>query len=73
MCFIGILSMPNENRIMHTKLLPTNYLHHSNQANYIITSNAKNLSNELAHLILVLIAVSRNEGLCSLSFHSDET
>ena len=36
------------NLIMHTKLLPTNYLHHSNQARYIITSNAKNKSNELA-------------------------
>ena len=60
------------NLIMHTKLLPTDYLHHSNQARYIITSNAKNKSNELAqnksnelaYLILVLIAVSRNEGSC---------
>ena len=49
------LSMRNENLIMHKKLLPTNYLHHSNQAKCIITSNTKNKSNELAHLILYLL------------------
>ena len=57
------VSMPNERMIIDTKIHPTNYLHNSNQAKYIITSNEQNKSNELAHLILVLIAVSRN-GAC---------
>ena len=34
-----------------------------NQAKLIINNNAKNQSNESAHRILVLITVSRNEGL----------
>ena len=55
--------MSNENVIMDTKVLPTNHLHNSNQAIYRITSNEKNNSHWLAHLILVLIAVLRNEGL----------
>ena len=54
-----------ENVTMVTKLHPTNHLHSSTQAKYIITSNAKNKSNEPAYLILVLmITVSRNEGSC---------
>ena len=58
--------MPNEKVIMVTKLHPSNHLHNSNQAIYIIIRNAKNKSNEPAHLILVhvLITVSRNEGTC---------
>ena len=56
--------MPNENMIMDTTLHPSNYLHNSNQAKYIITNNTKNKSNEPAHLILVLITGSRNEGSC---------
>ena len=56
--------MPNENMIMVTKLNSSNHLHNSNQAKSIITSNAKNKSNEPAHLILVLITASRNEGSC---------
>ena len=49
--------MPNENMIMDTKFHPINYFHISNQAKYIITSKAKNKSNEQALLISVLIAV----------------
>ena len=49
---------------MVTKVDPTNHLNNSNQAKYIITSNAKNKSNEPAHLIFVLITVLRNEGSC---------
>ena len=57
--------MPNENMIMVSKLHPSFHLHNSkNQAKKIITSNTKNKSNEPAHLILVLIKVSRNEGSC---------
>ena len=55
--------MPNENMIMDAKFHPIYYFHISNQAKYIITSNAKNKSNEQALLISVLIAVFRNEGL----------
>ena len=58
--------MSNENMIMVTKLHHSNHLHNSNQAKQIITRNAKNKSNEPAHLILVyvLITVSSNEGTC---------
>ena len=56
--------MPNESMIMVTKLRPSNHLHNSNQAKEFITSNAKNKLNEPAHLILMLITVSRNEDSC---------
>ena len=58
--------MPYENKIMVTKLYPSNHLHNSNQAKQTITRNTKNKSNEPAHLILVheFITVSRNEGTC---------
>ena len=48
--------------IIDLKFHPINPLHISNQAKYIITNKAKNKSDNPAHLILVLIAVSRNEG-----------
>ena len=50
--------------IMDTKLHHTDHLHYSNQAKYIITSKAKNKLNKPAHLILVLMAFSKNEGSC---------
>ena len=51
--------------IIVTKLHPTLHLHNSNQAKQIITSNAKNESNEPTPLILVLMnTVSNNEGSC---------
>ena len=58
--------MSNENMIMVTKFHPSNHLRNSNQAKLVITRNAKNKSNEPAHLILVhvLITFSRNEGTC---------
>ena len=49
--------MPNENKIMDTKLLSINPLHISNQAKEIIACNVNNKSNEPAHLILLLIEV----------------
>ena len=48
--------MPNENMTIDTKLHPINLLHisnHAKHAKYIITSNAKNKSNESANLTLV--------------------
>ena len=46
--------MPNKMMIMVTKLHPTNHLHNSNQAKWIITSSSisKNKSNEPAHKYL---------------------
>ena len=56
--------MPNENMIMVTKLYPSNHFHNLNQAKLIKTIGTRIKSNEPAHLILVLIIVSRNEGPC---------
>ena len=58
--------MPNENMIMVTKLHPSNHLHNSNQAKWIITSNAKNKSNEPAHLTLVHVLLTRFQKMKAL-------
>ena len=59
-----VFSISNVNMIMDTKLHTTNHLHNAMKLNKVIKCNAKNKSNEPAHLISVLIAVSRNEGSC---------